>query len=88
MSGLSNASSERSHRFNAVKRKQKASGFSKDVFIHSDDVEIVEEVGRGSFGVVYRAVWHDTVVCVKHLIEAANISDEEAFFREFSQEVS
>ena len=65
-----------------IKRMQRASGFSRDVFIHSDEVDIIEETGRGSFGVVYRAVWHDTVVCVKHLTEAAKIAEEEVRARE------
>ena len=49
--------------------------FSREVFIRSLDVNIVEEVGRGSFGVVYMATWHDTLVCVKHLADA-NANDD------------
>ena len=69
-----------------VRKRQAKSGFSRDVFIHSSDVEIVEEVGRGSFGVVYKSVWHDTVVCIKHLTAATNLANEESFFKQFSAE--
>jgi hypothetical protein len=60
--------------------------FSRDVFIHSIDVEILQEVGRGSFGIVYRGAWHDTVVCVKHLIGAGNVQNEDEFFKQFAKE--
>ena len=34
-----------------------------------DELEIERQVGRGSFGAVYRARWHETSVAVKVLID-------------------
>ena len=70
----------------SLRQRRTKSHFSRDVFIHSKDVEILEEVGRGSFGIVYKGAWHDTVVCVKHLTGAGNVENEDEFFKEFAKE--
>ncbi|KAL8233789.1 hypothetical protein R6Q59_019889 [Mikania micrantha] len=50
-----------------------------------DDLHIKERIGAGSFGIVYRAEWHGSVVAVK-VLTAQDLHDDQ--LKEFLREVS
>ncbi len=43
------------------------------------ELEIDQQVGRGSFGTVYRARWHETPVAVKVLVDRGALLHVHAF---------
>jgi serine/threonine protein kinase len=44
--------------------------------VDKDDVELFEEIGRGSFGTVYRARWQGSDVAVKKITETASEAEK------------
>lgn len=58
-------------------------------FIDSADVELLERLGGGSFGVVYRATWRGTPVAAKCLrVDGGSSEDEALALKDFHNEAS
>lgn len=54
-----------------------------------EDVTILEKIGAGAYGSVYKAEWNNTLVAVKTLTPPSTEDEEvQTFIREFSNEVS
>jgi serine/threonine protein kinase len=49
-----------------------------------DEITILEKIGQGGFGVVYKGMWRGTVVAVKKLIQEEM---DEGTYQEFLKEI-
>jgi hypothetical protein len=47
----------------------------------ADDIQLLEEIGRGSFGVVHRGLWCGTEVAVKKIASGASAAERQAAVR-------
>ncbi|PRP87399.1 hemagluttinin family protein [Planoprotostelium fungivorum] len=82
-----------------IKRRKQQQGFTaelsthvwkfdahKNVIINFDDLADMQQIGRGAFGIVYKAIWRAVPVAVKQLINQNNMTQEQ--IQDFISEVT
>src|SRR6476646_8091023 len=52
-----------------------------------EQLQLLEEVGKGAFGVIFRAIWQNQVVAVKSLTGSTQEDAKQKAFDEFRREV-